>query len=35
MAQDDGLVQVKPMLDRVDDLAAYLSAEYGEETQVM
>jgi putative transposase len=34
-AQDDGLVRVKPMLDRVDDWAAYLSSEHDEEVEVI
>jgi putative transposase len=34
-AQDDGLVRVKPMLDRMNDWAAYLSAECDEDTEVI
>jgi putative transposase len=35
MAQDDGLVLVKPMLERVDDWGAYLSSAQDEETQAI
>jgi putative transposase len=35
MAQDDGLVLVKSMLERVDDWGAYLSSAHDEETQVI
>ena len=35
VAQDDRLVRVKPMLERVDDWTAYLSAECDEDTQVI
>jgi putative transposase len=34
-AQDDRLVRVKPMLDRMNDWATYLSAECDEDTEVI
>ena len=35
VAQDDGLVRVQPMLDRVSDWGAYLASENDEETQAI